>query len=159
MRLAYGNQHIRDDGVIVVINPLHSAMTHACATVICLRADLWPLPSNACGNVVPSVWPAGVIPALMAGYLVCEVSLMSTGEGGLLICLDVIWAMTSDKHVAEIYCKQKLKCDNATGVFCNNMVKHLSSLHVRQWKSIVYAAQRQIKNISILKTSYGLHFS
>lgn len=70
-RLAHGNRHIKDDNVIVVINPLHSAMTHACATVTCLRTNLWPSPSNACGNIVPSVWPAGVIPALMAEYLVC----------------------------------------------------------------------------------------
>lgn len=70
-RLACGNWHIRGDNVIVVINPLHSAMTHACATVICLRTDLWPSPNNACGNVVPGVWPVGVIPALMAEYLVC----------------------------------------------------------------------------------------
>lgn len=69
--LAHGNQHIRDDNVIGVINPLHSAMTHAYATVICLRTDLWPPPSNVCGNVVPGVWPAGVIPVLMAEYLVC----------------------------------------------------------------------------------------
>lgn len=84
---------------------------------------------------------------------------MAAGEKGLRFCLDVIGVTTSDVHVAGIYGKQKLKCDNATGVFCNNMVKHLSALHLGQGKSIVCAVQRQIKNISILKASYGLHFS
>jgi len=63
---------------------------------------------------------------------VCRVSFVSVGEGGPVLCLDEIRAMTSDVHVAEIYCKQKLKCDNATGVFCNNTVKHLSALHPKQ---------------------------